>query len=112
MRAAPVSQLRRELADTTHSSVYEYPLAGREAAMNEETLPGTECRQRHRCAFHVAERSRLPREERSRDGGVLGRDPVAVERRQRIDLVAHGDAHDVVRDPRNHAGQLVRRNRG
>ena len=46
MGAAPVRQLRRELADTADSSVDEHLLAGCEAAVNEETLPGAECRQR------------------------------------------------------------------
>jgi hypothetical protein len=53
--------------------------------VNEETLPGTERRQWDRGAIHVAERYRLRRQERSRDGSVLGRNPVAVERIKRLD---------------------------
>jgi hypothetical protein len=78
--------------------------------VDEEPLPGTERRQWDRGALHVAERCRLRRQDPSRDRGVLGRNPVAVERSKRIHLVADrnlGDA-DTGRD---HTGQLVRRNR-
>jgi DNA-binding MarR family transcriptional regulator len=42
-------------------------------------LPGAERRQWDRGALHVAERCRLRRQKCSRDGRVLGRNPVAVD---------------------------------
>jgi DNA-binding MarR family transcriptional regulator len=110
--AAPARQLSRELADTADRSVDQHPLASLEAAVREQALPGTERGQRNGRALDMAERRRLRSERRRRDDGVLGGDTVAVEGRQREDLVAGGDRHDLVCDRRNHTRELVRRDRG
>jgi hypothetical protein len=107
--ATPTGQLRRELADTTDRSVDQHLLAGCEATVIEEPLPGAQRRQRDHRALHVAQRSRFRRQERSRDGGVLGRNPVAVEWCQPVHLVADGDL-GTFGYGRDHAGQLVGRN--
>jgi hypothetical protein len=104
--------LCRELADTTDRSVDEHPLAGLEAAVSEQPLPGAERRQRDGRAFDMAERRRLRSESRRGDSGVLGGHTVAVKRRQRVHLLADGVRVDVVCDRRNDTGQLVRGNRG
>jgi hypothetical protein len=90
--------------------VDEHPLGGGQTTMDEESLPGAERREWDRGALHVAERCRLRRQQRSRYGGVLGRNPVAVERSKRVHLVADRDLSHVVCG-RDHPGQLVGRNR-
>jgi hypothetical protein len=55
---------------------------------------------------------RFRREERSRDGRVLGGDAVAVERGQREDLVALAEVTHVRRDLGDDAGEFIRRDRG
>jgi len=76
--------------------------------VNEETLPGTERRQWDRGAIHVAERYRLRRQERSRDGSALGRNPVAVERIKRLDRMEEAGLIERRPDPNDRRGTLVR----
>jgi hypothetical protein len=92
--------------------VNEHPLAGLEATVSEQALPGAERRHWDRCAFDVAQRRRLRGESSRGNGGVLGGHTVTVERRQRVHLVADRDRVDVVCDRRNDTGELVRGNRG
>jgi hypothetical protein len=92
--------------------VDEHPLAVLEATVSEQALPGAERRQRDRHALDMAERGRVGGERRRGHSSVLGRHTVAVERRQRVPLVADGDRVGVVCDRRDDTGELVLGNRG
>ena len=71
----------------------EHPLARGEPAMVEEPLPGAERCEGHGGRLGVAQRTRLGREELGRDRGVVGGDPVTVERGHPVHLVT--DLHAV-----------------
>jgi hypothetical protein len=101
-------QRRGELADTAGGAVDEHPLARCEPAVLEQRLPGAERRERHGRRLGVAERTRLGREQLGRDCGVVGGDPVAVERCHPVNLITNRHVVDAVPEGDHNAGQLVR----
>jgi hypothetical protein len=103
------SQLRRKGTDTAGNAVNQHPLARREMPMIEQPLPGAERGEGDCSRFRVIERSWLRGEESRRDGDVLRRRSITIERRQREDRVASCDVLDVTRDECNDSRELVRR---
>src|SRR4051794_29951931 len=87
------------------------PLALGESAVVEERLPGAERRQRHRRRLGVAERSRLGREHRDRDRGVVSGYSVTVERGHPEHLVTDGHTLTAGPEGSHDAGQLIRGDR-
>jgi len=86
----------REVAHAARGSGDQHALALGQRAVVEQALPRTERGKGNRGALHVVERPRLAHEQFFRDGGELGRHPVAVERRQGIDRFAVDDARELV----------------
>jgi hypothetical protein len=80
--------------------------------LQEETLPRGERAHRDRCALDVIDRLRLGREDVRGNRGVLRGDAVAVERRQREDLIAGNQFFDTRADGLDHARKLIRWDRG
>src|SRR5207249_3678099 len=110
VRAAVTGELHCEMADAAGRAVDQHALPALEGSVLEQPLPGGESSQRNRRALDVVERMRLGGEEAGRDGRILGRDFVAVERGQGVDALPDRDLVDFGRD-RDDAGELVRRYR-
>jgi hypothetical protein len=81
-------------------------------AVLEQTLPGAQGRERDRRARNVVQGARLGSEEIRLDGGVLGRDAVAVERGEREAGLADRDALYIGSQGSHDARELVGRDRG
>ena len=111
MRAGRAGELHREAADAARGTVDQHALARAEPAVVEQPLPGGERGQRDRGALGVPERPRLRHQQLGGHRRVVGRDAVAVERREREHLVAGRDAGDAGPDFLDHSGELVGRDR-
>ena len=111
MRAARAGELNGESPDATRGTVDQYPLACGEPAVVEQPLPGGERGQRDRGALGVPERARLRRQQLGGQRRVVRCDAIAVERREREDLVADRYIRDAGSHFLDHSGELVGRDR-
>src|SRR5512132_3589538 len=112
MRAVAPGELYREVTDASGRSQDQHPLIGAETPSDEETLPRGERAHRDRGALDVIDRLRLGREDVRGNRSVLRGDAVAVERRQREDLIAGSELRDIRANGLDHARKLIRRDRG
>jgi hypothetical protein len=110
-RTARARELDRERTHRDRGSVDQHALAGSQPAVVEEALPGGQRRQGDRGALGGAERPRPRHQKLGRHCGVVGRDAVPVERREREDLVARRDGGDAGSGLLDHSGELVGRDR-
>src|SRR5262245_31721493 len=104
-------ELSGEMPRSTVRSEHADALVLAEGAVVEEPLPRGQAGERERRALDVAQAPRFAGQHRGRDDCVLGGDAVAVERCEREDFFAVGDARQLVRGDRGQAvegpGQLV-----
>jgi hypothetical protein len=77
--------------------------------MLEEALPGAQPRERNRRSFERTDRLRPRGKKPLGYQGVVGRDAVPVDLRQRVDGITDLDVRDIGCDRGNAAGELVRR---
>src|SRR5262245_31709247 len=112
LRKLLTGQLDGDVTDTAGRSQDSDALSLPQRAVVEEALPSRQPGHRKCCALGVRELLRPRRENGYRDHGILGSDAVAVERREREDLLPHRDVVDVRRDLGHHPRQLVGRDGG
>src|SRR5512133_4208018 len=99
------------MADAAARTQHAHALAFPQLTMFEEALPRAESSERERRALDVRESAWLRREDGRRNERILCSDAVAVEGRERNDLVARRDVTYIGRDFCNDARELVGRDR-
>jgi len=112
MRAVAPGELYREVTDASGRSQDQHAFIRTEPPSDEQTLPRGERAHRDRGALDVIDRLRLGREDVRGNSSVLRGDAVAVERRQREDLIAGSELRDIRADGLDRARKLIRRDRG
>src|SRR3954452_20847985 len=112
MGPPPAGELDGERADAPGGAVDQDPLPGREPGVDEQRLPGGECREWDRGGVDMVEAPWLGCQVPGPHDDVLRGAPIAWECDQAIDGVAEGDIRYVGTERLHHAGDIVARGGG